>query len=233
MALSNRLMEISKFVFKNSIAADIGTDHGLLPVYLIENKISKLVIGTDISEKSLKKTIDYIKDKSFKYNIIPRVGDGLETIKPFEIDTLIISGMGGLLIRDILEKNKEVRDSIVHFIFQPMIASKELRQYLIKNRFIIVDESLAKEGDKFYEIIYAKRGWTCVEDDINYEVSNKLIEKNHPLLKEFLKYKINKQEIILDKLKYETSDKSSKRYEEVGEKIKDYSNILNSLNLKT
>ncbi len=84
-------------------------------------------------------------------------GDGLEPIRPFEVDTVIIAGMGGLLIRDILDKDKTKRDSITYFILQPNIASRELREYLYENNFEIIDESLVKEDGKFYEIIYAKK----------------------------------------------------------------------------
>lgn len=229
MILSNRLMEIYKFIPQNSIVGDIGTDHGYLPVYLMENKKSKLVIATDISEKSLDKIVKYVEDKKLKEDIITRLGDGLDVIKPFEIDTLVVAGMGGLLIRDILEKNKEVTNSIVNFIFQPMIASKELREYLIENKFKIVDESLAREGDKFYEIIYAKKELSYIEDEIYFEISNKLIEKKHPLLKEFLNFKIRKQDEIIDKLKDGISPKSIERHKELIEKNKKYQEILNNI----
>ena len=229
MTLSNRLMEISKFISKNSIVGDIGTDHGLLPIYLIENKISKLVIATDISEKSLDKIVSYEEDRDLSRYIITRLGDGLDVIKPFEIDTLVIAGMGGILISEILEKNKKTSNSITNFIFQPMIASRELREYLIQNKFIIVDESLAKEGNKFYEIIYAKRGLDYVEDEMDYEISKKLIEKDHPLLKEFLNFKIEKQDEILNRLKDESSEKSRLRYIEILEEKNKYNEILNFL----
>lgn len=231
MFLTDRLMEISKFVPKNSIVGDIGTDHGYLPVYLMENKISKLVIATDISEKSLDKIVSYVRDNGLDEYIITRVGDGLDVIKAFEIDTLVIAGMGGMLIRDILEKNKETTDSISNFIFQPMIASRELRQYLIENKFNIIDESLAREKDKFYEIIYAKRGLGFMEDEIDYEINPILIEKKHPILKDFLLFKINKQDEILNRLKDESSDKSKERYDEIVE-IKDkYTKILKSIEI--
>ena len=229
MILTNRLMEIAKFISVNSIVGDIGTDHGYLPIYLIENKISKFVIATDVSEKSLDKIINYVEEKGLQRDIITRLGDGLDVIKPFEVDTLVIAGMGGLLISDILEKNKETTDSITNFIFQPMVASKELRQYLIQNKFKILDESLAKEGDKFYEIIYAERRLDYIEDKINYDISNKLIKKNHPLLGEFLNFKINKHNEILNKLKDEVSDKSRERYEEIERERDKYKEILKSL----
>ena len=215
MKLSNRLLEVANFVPKDSIVADIGTDHGYIPVFLVENNISNKVIATDISEKSLDKTVNYIKELNLRNNIEPRLGDGLETIKPCEVDTIIMAGMGGILIIEILEKNKDIRDSITHFIFQPMIASNELRKYLIYNNFKIIDEGLAKEDNKFYEIIYARRGEDYIEEDIYYDISKKLIDKNHPLLKEFIEYKINILNNILEELKDKESKKSKDRFKEV------------------
>ena len=84
MKLSNRLLEVANFVPKDSIVADIGTDHGYIPVFLVENNISNKVIATDISEKSLDKTVNYIKELNLRNNIEPRLGDGLETIKPLK-----------------------------------------------------------------------------------------------------------------------------------------------------
>ena len=115
------------------------------------------MIGTDISKGSLDKIIEYVKELGFEDKIDSRLGDGLEVIKPYEVDTVIISGMGGLLIRDILEKHKEISNSIIDFILQPMVAAKELRQYLIENNFEIIKEELVKEENKYYEIIHAKK----------------------------------------------------------------------------
>ena len=137
--------------------------------------------------------------------------------------------MGGILIIEILEKNKDIRDSITHFIFQPMIASNELRKYLIYNNFKIIDEGLAKEDNKFYEIIYARRGEDYIEEDIYYDISKKLIDKNHPLLKEFIEYKINILNNILEELKDKESKKSKDRFKEVkGLKMR-YEEVLNNI----
>ena len=73
MKLSNRLLEVANFVPKDSIVADIGTDHGYIPVFLVENNISNKVIATDISEKSLDKTVNYIKELNLRNNIEPRL----------------------------------------------------------------------------------------------------------------------------------------------------------------
>ncbi len=229
MKLSNRLMTIAKLVPNNSIVADIGTDHGFVPAYLIENRISKKVIGTDISKGSLDKIIEYVKELGFEDRIDTRLGDGLEVIKPYEVDTLIVAGMGGLLIKEILEKNKAVSDSIINFILQPMVAGKELREYLISNNFEILKEKLIKEDNKYYEIIYAKKGKSFVEKDIHYEISPILISDNHHLLKEFIEFKINAAENINKEIEGINTEKSKERHIELTNLIKDYREVLESI----
>lgn len=228
MKLSNRLQKIADFVPQNSIVGDIGTDHGYIPGYLIENNISKRVIGTDISKGSLDKIIQFVNKEGFQDKIFPRLGNGLEVIKPFEIDTVIIAGMGGLLIKEILE-NKKVSKTITNFILQPMIASKELREYLIENNFVILKEDLVKEDNKFYEIIFAKEGKSHVVREIDYEISPLLVKEKHPLLKKFIEFKINGAESILYDLEGIDSEKSLIRYNELSNRIKEYKEVLKSI----
>lgn len=227
MKLSNRLQKIADFVPHNSITADIGTDHGYIPRYLIEENISKLVIASDVSQGSLDKTISYIHELKLEDKVIPRLGDGLEVLKPFEVDTLVIAGMGGLLIRDILDKDKEVTDSINHFILQPMVASKELREYLLNKGFKILDEDLVFEDDKYYEIIYAKKGKDLIEKEIYYEISPILIKKKHPLLSNFLRSKIESVENIILELKDKNTHKSKEKFHELADLLEDYKEVLN------
>lgn len=226
MKLSMRLQKIADFVPHNSIVADIGTDHGYIPRYLIEENISKQVIASDVSKGSLDKTISYIDELKLNHKIIPRLGDGLEILKPFEVDTLVIAGMGGLLIRDILEKDKNITNSINNFIFQPMVAAKELRDYLLNNGFIIIDEELVLEEDKFYEIIFAKKGKDIVEKEIHYEISPILINKNHPILVDFLKSKIQYAENIIIELKDINTDKSKEKLDGLTVLVDEYKEVL-------
>lgn len=229
MKLSDRLMTIANLVSKNSIVADIGTDHGYIPVHLIENNISKKVIGTDISKGSLDKIIEVVKELGYESLIDTRLGNGLEVIKPFEVDTLIIAGMGGLLICDILDKDKKVSNSITNFILQPMVASKELREYLIENNFEILKEELVKEENKYYEIIYAKKGKSYIENRIDYEISPILISNKHPLLKEFIENKVNIAESIKKELEGIDSEKSQERYLELSNTIAEYREVLENI----
>ncbi len=225
MELSNRLLEIIKFVPKNSSVADIGTDHGYIPVYLIQNHISKKVIASDISPGSLDKTIEYVNHLNLNDKITPKLGNGLDVLKPNEVDTVIIAGMGGILISKILESNKEITETIENFIFQPMVASKELRQYLVNNGYSIVDESIAKEGRKFYEIIFAKRGRSSIQKDVYYEIGQKLVENNHPLLKEFIEHKKSEIKEIISKLGNNDSNNTKSRYTELKQTLERYKEV--------
>ncbi len=227
MNLSKRLEAITNFVEKDSRVCDIGTDHGYIPAYLIKKSLSKKVIATDVSRGSLDKTIYLIEKEKLNGSIEARLGDGLDVLNPYEVDTLIIAGMGGILITEILEKGKNKLCGIDNFIFQPMVASIELRKYLAENNFKILDEDLVFEEGKYYEIINAKRGEQKIRKDINYEISERLIEKHHPLLKAFVKHKIDKIKSIINEIKYIDTKKSRKKYIESQELLKDYQEVLN------
>ncbi len=229
MRLSDRLQTIANFIPKNTIVGDIGTDHGYIPIYLIENEISKKVIATDISKNSLDKIINCVKGTKYEKDIDMRLGDGLDPIKPFEVDTVVIAGMGGLLIRDILDKDKDKRDSITNFILQPNIATEELRKYLYENNFEIVDEKLVKEDGKFYEVIWAKKGKAYVDQDIYYEIGEKLLANRDPLLEEFLNNRIQMNEEILKELEGKETQRTMDRYRELTENIRELKVVLKKI----
>lgn len=229
MSLSNRLQTIANFIPQNTIVADIGTDHGYIALFLIENKICKKVIATDISKNSLDKIVANVKQTKYEKDIDMRVGDGLGPIKAFEVDTVVIAGMGGLLIKDILDKDKTKRDSITNFILQPNIAGRELREYLYQNNFQIMDEKLVKEDGKFYEVIWAQKGKDWVEDEIYYEIGEKLLKNKDPLLKEFTNNKIQMNQGILKELKGKESQRIIDRQAELEKNTKDLKVVLKEI----
>lgn len=226
MKLSKRLMTIADLVPKNSIVGDIGTDHGYIPAYLIQNNISKKVIGTDISKGSLDKMIGYVKRSGHEEKIESRLGYGLEVLKPYEVDTVIIAGMGGVLINEILDKDKNITNSITNFIFQPMLGVDKLRKYLMENNFEIIKEELVKEDNKYYEIILAKKGKGYIEKEIHYEIAKELIIERHPILKDFINNKIFLAERIIKDLEGKDSENVQERYNELSDKIKEYREVL-------
>ena len=226
MKLSNRLETILKLIPQNSIVADIGTDHGYIPRELIENKICKFVIATDISAPSLQKTKIIVKNENLDKKIDTRLGDGLSPIKPFEVDIVLIAGMGGILISEILTKAKQKLDTYGTYILQPMVGGYELRKYLINNGFKIVDEDLAKEDDRIYEIIVAQRGLQIFCKDIDYEINPLLIKKDHPLWKEMILNKIKQKEKVVEEINQAQTEKSKSRLEDLLIEIHRYWEVL-------
>ncbi len=107
MNLSDRLIKIVEFIKKDTRVLDVGTDHGYVPIYLVENNICESVIASDISFDSLNKTIKTVKDRGLEKNIESRLGDGLDVIKPFEVDGVIMAGMGGILIQKHIGKKQD------------------------------------------------------------------------------------------------------------------------------
>ena len=97
--LKGRLLAIANAVPPSRAIADIGTDHGLVPVWLVTNGIAQKAIITDISPGSLAKAESLIKQEGLADKIEPRLGDGLLPVKPGEVDTIVIAGMGGMLIK--------------------------------------------------------------------------------------------------------------------------------------
>ncbi|MCC3668005.1 MULTISPECIES: tRNA (adenine(22)-N(1))-methyltransferase [Terrisporobacter] len=202
MKLTNRLLKIASLVSENKRLADIGTDHGYIPVYLLNEGKINFAILADINKGPLENARSEVKRNKLEDKVDLRLGSGIEVLKKGEVDEVIIAGMGGILIGELLEANKEVAHSVDKLILQPMQAQEELRQYLLNNGYEILDECLEKEDFRIYEIIVAKYTGknTHLEDNIYYEIGKKLIENKDELLVEFVENKIKKYNNIISKL---------------------------------
>lgn len=229
MKLTPRLLTIANFVQKGGVVADIGTDHGYIPVYLIENQIARKVIAADINKGPLFSAKKTIKANGLEDFIETRLGNGLEPLSVGEVDTVIIAGMGGLLIRDILMNHPEVVKSVKQFILQPMVAQDELRKWLIKHNFKIVNEQLVKEEHRIYEVMVVEHGTQTVEDEIYFEIGYKLIESRDPLLREFVHKHIKKQQMILTNLLGQKSEKAKAKKKACEIKMEKLKEVLKCL----
>ena len=153
--LSRRLMRLADEVKTGDRVADIGTGHGLLPIFLYENKRASQVILCDINEGPLEKARQNINARGAGGITDIRLGDGLEPLKPAEADTVIIAGMGGQLMIDILSKDIEKAKTYARLVLQPRNAPEKLRRWLIFCGFSIINESLVREGKYICEVITA------------------------------------------------------------------------------
>ena len=202
MKLTKRLEEISKLVDKGCIIADIGTDHGYIPVYLLEKNIVPYAILSDINKGPLENASEEVRKRKLTDKVSLRLGGGLSVLKEGEVDEIIIAGMGGILISEIIEADYNICKSAKKLILQPMQAQEELRRYLINNKFEIIGEHITNEDFRIYQIIEARYNPEYIFDgnEIEYEFPKKLVEKKDPLVKKLIQTKIDECNKIIESL---------------------------------
>lgn len=222
---SLRLKKICNLVDENSLVADIGTDHGIIPIELSKSCISKKIIATDISKNSLEKLEQKLIYNSNIVNIETRVSDGLDSFDEFEVDTIIISGMGGILIKEILEKNLNIAKSANNLILSPNNSLDILRKFLLQNNFFIEKEDDVIENKKYYQILKVKRGKDFYKNDYEYLYGKLLIKNKSENLKSFLEIELKKYKSILDRIFVES--KNSERIIEITNLMNEIRGILN------
>ena len=198
MRLSQRIHDICSCVLNGESIADIGTDHAYVPMRLIKDGIIDFAIMSDISEGSLSKAIETFELSHIPYDPSQfRVGDGLETIDFGEVDDIIIAGLGGYTIIDILNKDLEKSRSFKKLILQPRKFSGNLRHFLYTNGWNIVSEKLSPEGKFVCEIIIAiptneeDRVAPFDADDIRWKYPDSFINADNNLLKQRLDWKFS------------------------------------------
>ena len=200
MELSKRLNWIIEKLDKVEVIMDVGTDHGYIPIYLIKNNIAKKVIASDINKEPLKKakinaSLDGVLDK-----VDLRLGGGLSPLKNNEAEAVIIAGMGGNLIRDILENDLNKVKNLDYLILQPAQNPEVLRKYLYKSNYEILDEDICLDENKYYEIFKVKYkiGDYISLEDIFYEISPTMLNIKLPLLKSYIESKIEKNKKVME-----------------------------------
>lgn len=229
MELSKRLMKVASLVENCNCVADIGTDHAYLPIYLIENNIASHAIASDINKGPVKKAMLNVNSYNLQDQIECRLGAGLNTLKIKEADIVIIAGMGGNLIRDIIEERIDVFKELKFAILQPVQNPEVLREYLYNKGYEIIEEELCIDENIFYEIIKIRySAKKCILDDIFYEVSKDLYDKKHPLIKDFIINKLNNYNKISSKIN-DDSTAAAIRRNQVAEKIRKLEELVKCL----
>lgn len=186
MQLSKRLSAVAGFVTPGNRLADVGTDHGYVPIYLVETKKIPSAIAMDINEGPLLRAQQHIRDAGLGEYIQTRRSDGADALRPGEADTLILAGMGGPLMERILTQGRLVLEDCREFILQPQSEIREFRKYLRMNGFRIEQEDMVQEDGKFYPILRAVHGRMDWEREIDFRFGKLLLEQRHPVLREFL-----------------------------------------------
>lgn len=226
LILSPRLKIIAESIQGFETMADIGSDHAYLPIYLIKHKRVKSAIVTDVNSGPVSIAKERLKSNKVEARISVRQGDGLLVIKPGEAEVIVIAGMGGILIKDILDKGVKVAQSARLLVLQPMRDSDKIRKWLLENSFEIIDEELVKDQDKIYEVIWARPADEAREAKGLMLVGEKIIEKKHPLAVEYINRKTDELKKVMAALECMDIESCKERAEECRTLINYYLEVL-------
>lgn len=187
--LSMRLRAIAGMVTKGNRLADVGCDHGYLSIWLVSEKTVPSAIAMDVRPGPLSRARENITRYGLEDYIETRLSDGFAKLEPGEGDTLVIAGMGGPLMERILKDGAKVREGFQELILQPQSDLPHFRHFLSEIGWEIVREEMIKEDGKFYPMMKAVRnnsGKKTVYTEEEAWFGPLLLEKRHPVLKEYL-----------------------------------------------
>ena len=202
MKLSKRLEVVAKMISPGGVIADIGTDHGYVPIYLIENNICEKVFAADINKGPLERAEEHIREHGLKDRITTVLSNGMEKLGGNNINKVIIAGMGGELICKIMDESP-IMDEIEEIVLSPHSDIYKVRKNIISNNFSIVDEKMVKDSEKYYIVIRAVKTMDNDDNDYNeFELmyGRKLFDNKDKVFLEYLERKVDKYNNIMDGL---------------------------------
>lgn len=201
--LTPRLTEIASFVKKGARVLDVGTDHAYIPISLLINGIVDYAWASDVNQGPL----GFAISNAVRYGVSDRISfylsDGLSSCECEKncFDTVIISGMGGELISELIDKSKFLKTSSPTLILQPMTMQAELRRFLCTSGFRICEETVVFDSGKYYQIIIAKYFDDQIEmTDLEYFIGKININRGfaNPFYGGFLNYEYDVLLKIID-----------------------------------
>lgn len=211
MELSKRLQAVADMVGNGEVVADIGTDHGYIPIYLVQSGRCKKVFAMDINEGPYLRAKQHVAGYGLSKQIVTRQSDGMKALEMGEATAIIIAGMGGGLVQKILEKDKRLWPELHELILQPQSELAKVRAYLYENQWKVVAEEIVYEDGKYYPIMRVQKGQDAIYTEAELEYGRHLIEKRHPILGQFIQREIQLKEAVLQSLEGKTGAHIEKR----------------------
>lgn len=204
--LSNRLSALASLVSNGHRLADIGTDHGYIPIYLCQTGIIPSAIAMDIGKGPLQQATAHIKQQGLSNRIRTRLSDGLTALQPGEADTILIAGMGGGLVMKILSQGTHALTGSEELILQPQSEIAQVRAYLRTHGFRILEEEMILEDGKYYPMmkVVQETASDQREETVQVQVEDAfgpvLLQKKHPVLKEWLQRELKTVDTVCRQL---------------------------------
>lgn len=226
MELSKRLNSVADLVTPGMRLADVGTDHGYVPIYLVERGIVPSAVAMDVNEGPLLRATEHIREHGLEEKISTRLSDGLANLKIEETDSVIAAGMGGGLVIRILSDQKEKAESLKEIILQPQSEIARVRRYLNENGWKIVKEDMVLEDGKYYPMMKAVRGEAEPYSEAELEFGKLLLRGRHPVLKCYLEREVKLSRKILEGLERQDGERIRERKEELWHRIEEIERLL-------
>ena len=208
------------YVPQGSRVADIGTDHGYIPIWLVEQGIAASALAMDVRKGPLLRAQEHIAQHGLEDRICTRISDGLTALEPGEADTVVIAGMGGELILKILKNGGHVRKSVERWIFSPQSELALFRHGLEELGLSICRETMLCEDGKYYTVMMAEPGRMYYERECSYRYGDILIRQNDPVLREYLEKERRLLEQIRRQLSLRDTQGTRKRLAEVKQELR-------------
>ena len=222
MKISKRLEMIASFVPERSRVADIGTDHGYIPIYLVQEKKAECAIAMDVRPGPLERAQAHIREAGLEDSIEVRLSDGLLKLEENEADCVVIAGMGGELMIHILKEGKGLWDNIPYWVLSPHSEPQRVRRFLEEQEFFIEREIMIKEDGKYYSVLGVSKGTGNTMDygrEIFYRYGRLLLEAKDPVLLEYLKKEEEQLKGILEGISQRGTQAAGKRMEELQKEL--------------
>ena len=227
--LSDRMSALAALVTPGVRLADVGTDHGYIPVYLCQAGVIPRAIAMDVNSGPLQRAEAHVLEYGLGDRIQLRLSDGVEKLLPGEVDCILIAGMGGGLIQRILTKGEKILEQNPELILQPQSEIPATRRFLREHGYDIFAEDMVEEDGKFYFLMKAHRveekKELMVPQILADEFGPLLLSQKHPVLERFLKREqaihreiregLERRNVTADDPKYE---KIHRRLDEIREK---------------
>ncbi len=217
--LSNRLQAVADMVTPGMRLADIGTDHGYIPIYLVSHDVVPFALAMDVNKGPLERAEEHIKECDLESKIQTRLSDGLNKLEPGEVDAIITAGMGGALVIKILSDKPAVTESLKELILQPQSEISKVREWLCQMGYRIVEEKMILEDEKYYPMMKAVKGNVETYSEIELEFGKRLLEEGNPVLKQFLVREVAIQEKLYQSLQAKMTERTKERMEQVAARI--------------
>ena len=228
--LSNRMQSILAMLQQEKLThgkipcvADIGCDHAFVSMACVRDGLAERVIAMDVRKGPLSIAQTHIQEYGFGKSVETRLSNGFEAMEPGEATWAVLAGMGGELMKTILQNGKAHLDAGIGLILQPQSEPQAVRSYLQEERYIITDEDFLQEDGKFYTIIKAMKNTSENEPKQMCKVELKygpmLLRKENPVFQEYLLEEQHKMQELQNRLSLQDTVSSKRRRKELEEEL--------------